>query len=188
MRPAEKNSRARRWAARPSSPRRAGSRINSSTAAAIAATSPKGTSIPLTLCSTTSGIPPTRGGDARTGKTHRLQNAQAEGFQFRGKESQVGRLQVVLDVVDFFAHDDTVLQTEPPHLALERGEAVPGQDDQLEGLARTEAGDGFEQQVNPFGRAEIGGMENQRFVAQAQFAPHRFARSGGAGAARKNYI
>ena len=48
---------------------------------------------------------------------------------------------------------------------------------QLEGFARLDARDGFQQQINAFDRAQIGGVKDQHFIAQAEFAAHFLART-----------
>src|SRR5450759_2873785 len=115
--------------------------------------------------------------NARTCKTHRFKNTQAKAFCFRREQTNVGGLKIVFNVVDLLTDNHPILKPQPPHVVSERRETITSKDDEFEGIARTDASDRFEQQINSLQRAQIGGMENQHFVLHAQFATHFFTRA-----------
>ena len=68
------------------------------------------------------------------------------------------------------------VQAQPLHVLDERRETAARQDHELEGVARADARDGFEQEINAFHRAKIRGVEDHHLVVRhAKFAAHFLA-------------
>ena len=117
------------------------------------------------------------GRDARAAETHGLEDAQTKALRFRGEQPDVRDLKVVLDVVDLLADDDSVSQAKPPDVLGERRERFPRENEELEGLARANAGDRLQQEIDALPRAKIGGMDDDDFLPEAEFAAHFAARA-----------
>ena len=177
MTSAENSSRARACAARPSALRRAGSWIKASSGAGkrgdIAGRHQQAAPVVLDHLRNSADA----GRHARAAETHRFEDAQTEALHLRGEQPDVGDLKVVLDVVDLLADDDPVGKAEPPHVLGERRERLPGENEELEGLARADASDRLEQEIDALPRAEIRGVDDDDVLSEAELVAHVLARS-----------
>ncbi len=75
------------------------------------------------------------GGDAGAGEAHRLKDAQAKAFHIGREEREIGGLEVLFDVADFFAHNDLIFEIETADIRNKRIECFAGEDDELERIA-----------------------------------------------------
>ena len=95
----------------------------------------------------------------------------------RGEEADIGGLEVFLDVDDFVAHENVLFEAEIFGLLLVGGEISAGEDEEFEGFARPQEGDGFLQVIVALQGAEFGSVEDERFVGEAEIAADFFSRT-----------
>ena len=81
--------------------------------------------------------------------------------------------------VDLLANDHAVGQSETPHVAHERRERLAGQDEEPERVARLQARDGLQQEVDPLARAQVGGVHHEDLVAETELGADDLGRAAG---------
>ena len=111
------------------------------------------------------------GRHAGAGEAHGFQDAEAEAFGLGGEQAEVGGLEIVFDVGNIFADDKAVFQAEATDFFYEGGKFSTGENEELEGFAGTDAGGNFEEEIDALRGTQVGGVEDECFVAQSQFFP-----------------
>src|ERR1019366_2038506 len=103
-------------------------------------------------------------GDAWTAKIHRLKDAQAKALRLGREKPKVGGLQIIFNFIHVFTHHHAAFQAQPQHVLDERLKTPARHDNELEGVARADARQGFQQEINALHRAEIRRMEDNHLV------------------------
>jgi hypothetical protein len=124
-------------------------------------------------------------GDARTPKYIASRMLRQKLSDLGREQSEVGGLQIIFNVIHVFAHDHAVFQSQP-RTSLTNGSKLPPARMTSLNVARADARDGFEQQINALHRTQIGGVDNHHLVVATPSSRRTSSRERAAAAAQKN--
>ena len=101
-------------------------------------------------------------GQDRFSETHRLENAEAEALVFGGVKAGVGRGQEIFHNGSVLADDDIVAQIQLVDETAEGRERRARQDQQSNAIAMRGRRNNSKQQVDAFGRPQIGHVDQEK--------------------------